>query len=167
MVMNLESFGVDGVGYDETETQGRPSFDKPAVKIMFQVTQIVRKLVTHRRGPITPQLTGRWRGHRYLRARHCLSGPSRDHLRLGGRSPNTPSGIPSPWRWAAQAAGADAGSSGTAPWLPWSSSSFNGRGSEIDNTGSRFADGPPLVWGGPVNPGSHYKCPVGCPLPPY
>ncbi len=25
MVMNLESFGVDGVGYDETETEPPPS----------------------------------------------------------------------------------------------------------------------------------------------
>ncbi len=39
IVMNLESFGIDGAGYDETET------DKPAVKIMFQVTEIVRFLL--------------------------------------------------------------------------------------------------------------------------
>ena len=38
MVMNLESFGVDGVGYDETETEP-PSSTNP--QIMFQVTQIV------------------------------------------------------------------------------------------------------------------------------
>ncbi len=45
MVMNLESFGVDGAGYDETEPETEPpKFDKPAVKIMFQVTQIVRFL---------------------------------------------------------------------------------------------------------------------------
>jgi hypothetical protein len=39
MVMNLESFkfGVDGVGYDETETEPPLKFEKPAVKIMFQV----------------------------------------------------------------------------------------------------------------------------------
>jgi hypothetical protein len=49
MVMNLESsFGVDGAGYDETETDsdrvrvGAAKFDKPAVKIMLQVTQIVQ-----------------------------------------------------------------------------------------------------------------------------
>ena len=35
MVMNLERFGVDGVGYDETETEPPRTFDKPAVKIMF------------------------------------------------------------------------------------------------------------------------------------
>ncbi len=47
MVMNLESFGVDGAGYDETETEPPSSTksDKPAVKIMFQVTQIVRFLL--------------------------------------------------------------------------------------------------------------------------
>jgi hypothetical protein len=28
MVMNLESFGVDDVGYDETETEPRAKFDK-------------------------------------------------------------------------------------------------------------------------------------------
>ncbi len=44
MVTNLESFGVDGVGYDETETEPPLKFDKPAVRIMFQVTQIVRFL---------------------------------------------------------------------------------------------------------------------------
>jgi hypothetical protein len=33
MVMNLESFGVDGAGYDETETEPPTlKFDKPAVK---------------------------------------------------------------------------------------------------------------------------------------
>ena len=41
MVMNLESFGVrvDGAGYDETETEpgANLKFDKPAVKIVFQV----------------------------------------------------------------------------------------------------------------------------------
>ena len=44
IVMNLESFGVDGAGYDETETEPPSSTklsDKPAVKIMFQVTEIV------------------------------------------------------------------------------------------------------------------------------
>jgi hypothetical protein len=51
-VMNLESFGVDGVGYDETETEPPLNFvqlevrqPRPAVKIMFQVTQIVRFLL--------------------------------------------------------------------------------------------------------------------------
>ncbi len=48
--MNLESFqvGVDGVGYDETETRlgaAKLVFDKPAVKIVFRVTQIVRVLL--------------------------------------------------------------------------------------------------------------------------
>ncbi len=43
MVMNLESFGVDGVGYDDTDRDrlGAAKFDKPAVKIMFQVAQMV------------------------------------------------------------------------------------------------------------------------------
>ena len=60
MVMNLESFGVDGVGYDTTERRGVPlhslvmrprvrdraaKFDKPTVRIRFQVTQIVRFLL--------------------------------------------------------------------------------------------------------------------------
>jgi hypothetical protein len=50
MVMNLEfsswsDNGVDGVGYNETETSGAAKFDKPAVKIMYQVTQIVRVLL--------------------------------------------------------------------------------------------------------------------------
>jgi hypothetical protein len=48
MVTNLESFGVDGAsaGYDETETEPPSSTTlKPAVKIMFQVTQIVRFLL--------------------------------------------------------------------------------------------------------------------------
>ena len=45
MVMNLESFGVDGV---ETETDAK--FDKPAVRIMLQVTQIARFLLEPRRG---------------------------------------------------------------------------------------------------------------------
>ncbi len=55
MEMNLESFGVVQVGvgpllvtwqYDETETEPPSSkFDKPAIKIMFQVTQIVRFLL--------------------------------------------------------------------------------------------------------------------------
>ncbi len=45
MVMDLESFGVDGAGYDETETARAAKFDKPAVKVMFQVTQIVRFLL--------------------------------------------------------------------------------------------------------------------------
>ncbi len=33
MVMNLESFGVDGAGYDETDLDRAAKFDKPAVKI--------------------------------------------------------------------------------------------------------------------------------------
>ena len=41
IVMNLESFGVDGAGYDETETEPPWKFDKPAVTIMLQVAQIV------------------------------------------------------------------------------------------------------------------------------
>ena len=46
MVMNLESYGVDGAGYDETETEPPSStMLKPAVKIMFQVTEIVRFLL--------------------------------------------------------------------------------------------------------------------------
>ncbi len=49
MVMNikLESFGlgVDGVGCDETETEPPSSNDKPAVKIRFQVTKILRFLL--------------------------------------------------------------------------------------------------------------------------
>jgi hypothetical protein len=47
MVTNLESFGVDGAGYDETEIARAAKFDKPAVKIMFQarLTQIVRFLL--------------------------------------------------------------------------------------------------------------------------
>ena len=48
MVMNLEGFGVDGVGYDESETSGAAAnlkFDKPALRIMFQVTQIARFLL--------------------------------------------------------------------------------------------------------------------------
>ncbi len=47
MVMNLESFGVDGAGYDETETEPPSWTCKPAlaVRIMFQVTQIVRFLL--------------------------------------------------------------------------------------------------------------------------
>ena len=46
MVMNLESFGVDGAGYDETETEPPSSTNPgPAVKIMFQVTEIVRYLL--------------------------------------------------------------------------------------------------------------------------
>ncbi len=46
MVMDLESFRVDGAGYDDSSMRPRPSrkFDKPEVKIMFQVTQIVRFL---------------------------------------------------------------------------------------------------------------------------
>ena len=45
MVMNLESFGVDGAGYDETGRDRAAKFDKPAVRIMFQVTEIVRFLL--------------------------------------------------------------------------------------------------------------------------
>jgi hypothetical protein len=48
IMMNVESFGVDGAGYDETETEPPSSTklsDKPAVKIMFQVTEIVRFLL--------------------------------------------------------------------------------------------------------------------------
>jgi len=50
MVMNLESFGVDGAGYDESHLRSRDraaKFDKPAVKIMmfhWQVTQIVLQI---------------------------------------------------------------------------------------------------------------------------
>ncbi len=36
MNFKLESFGVDGV---ETETDANLKFDKPAVRIMLQVTQ--------------------------------------------------------------------------------------------------------------------------------
>ncbi len=51
MVMNLESFGVDGAGYDETTPRpSRQVRHKPAVKIMFQVTEIVRFLLEPRRG---------------------------------------------------------------------------------------------------------------------
>ena len=45
MVRNLESFGVDGVGYDDPQTEPQSSTNKPALKIMFQVTQIVRFLL--------------------------------------------------------------------------------------------------------------------------
>ncbi len=45
MVMNLESFGVDGVGYGISDRDRAAKFDKPAVKIMFQVTQIIRFLL--------------------------------------------------------------------------------------------------------------------------
>ncbi len=46
MVLNLESFGVDGAGYDVIRDRDRAAkFDKPAVNIMFQVTQIVRFLL--------------------------------------------------------------------------------------------------------------------------
>ncbi len=45
MVMKLESFGVDAAGYDETETEPPSSTFEPAVKSMFQVTQIVRFLL--------------------------------------------------------------------------------------------------------------------------
>jgi hypothetical protein len=48
MVMNLESFGVDGVGYGISDRDRAAKFDKPAVKIMFQVTQIVRFLLEPR-----------------------------------------------------------------------------------------------------------------------
>jgi hypothetical protein len=45
MVISLESFGVDGAGYDATETEPGAKFDKPAVRIMFQVTRrIIRFL---------------------------------------------------------------------------------------------------------------------------
>jgi hypothetical protein len=43
--MNLESFGVDGVGYGISDRDRAAKFDKPALKIMFQVTQIVRFLL--------------------------------------------------------------------------------------------------------------------------
>ncbi len=43
--LTLESFGVDGAGYDETEIETPSSVDKPAVEIMLQVTQIVRFLL--------------------------------------------------------------------------------------------------------------------------
>jgi hypothetical protein len=39
----LEDF--DGAGYDETSGDRAAKFDKPAVKIMFQVTEIVRFLL--------------------------------------------------------------------------------------------------------------------------
>ncbi len=62
MVMNLESFGVDSVGYDTREFMERctspfprtmrprvrdraAKFDKPTVRIGFQATQIVRFLL--------------------------------------------------------------------------------------------------------------------------
>ncbi len=45
MVMNFESFGVDGAGYDDLDRDRAAQFDKPAVRIMFQVTQIVRFLL--------------------------------------------------------------------------------------------------------------------------
>ena len=45
MVMNFESFGVDGTGYDVRDRDRAAKFDKPAVKIMFQVTPIVRFLL--------------------------------------------------------------------------------------------------------------------------
>jgi hypothetical protein len=45
MVMNLESFGADGVGYCTMRPRPSAKFGKPAVKIMFQVTQIVRFLL--------------------------------------------------------------------------------------------------------------------------
>ncbi len=46
MMMNLERFGVDasGAGYDDLDRDRASKFDKPAVTIMFQVTQIVRFL---------------------------------------------------------------------------------------------------------------------------
>ena len=47
MVMNLESFGVDGVQRLQCDRDRAAKFDKPAVKIMFQVTdsEIVRFLL--------------------------------------------------------------------------------------------------------------------------
>jgi hypothetical protein len=45
MVMNLESFGVDGVQRLQCDRDRAAKFDKPAVKIMFQVTQIARFLL--------------------------------------------------------------------------------------------------------------------------
>ena len=49
MVMNLESFGVDGVGYDdETETEPPSSTNPGAVKIMFQVTQMIVRFLLER-----------------------------------------------------------------------------------------------------------------------
>ena len=45
IVMNLESFGVDGAGYDETETEPPSSTNPQHLKIMFQVTEIVRFLL--------------------------------------------------------------------------------------------------------------------------
>ncbi len=45
MVTNLESFWVDGAVYDETVTETEPPSVEPAVKIMVQVTQIVRFLL--------------------------------------------------------------------------------------------------------------------------
>ena len=50
--MNLQSFGVDGVANDETETDSEPpwKFDKPAVKIMLQVTQTAHFLLASERG---------------------------------------------------------------------------------------------------------------------
>ncbi len=45
MVRTLEGLGVDGVGYDGTETEPPSSTNGPALEIMFQVTQIVRFLL--------------------------------------------------------------------------------------------------------------------------
>jgi hypothetical protein len=45
MVMSLQSFGVDGVGYGISDRDRAAKLDEPAVKIMFQVTQIVRFLL--------------------------------------------------------------------------------------------------------------------------
>jgi hypothetical protein len=45
MVMTLESFGVDGVQRSQCDRDRAAKFDKPAVKILFQVTQIARFLL--------------------------------------------------------------------------------------------------------------------------
>ena len=54
-VMDLESFGVDGVGYDETETEPPSSTNPQSGSIMFQVTEIVRFLLEP-----PPAFMGRW-----------------------------------------------------------------------------------------------------------
>ncbi len=45
MVMNLESFGVDGAGYDAQDRDRAAKFDKPAVEIMLQVTGTQTRIV--------------------------------------------------------------------------------------------------------------------------